>query len=315
MTSPQIDNYMAMLRNESGERCRQLLLKYESAERLSTPFADSTHQIWFLQKDEARVVLKLADLVAVQNQVFWRGVEQLFAWNLAENYPHLTDIYPFLSRHSGMKIPCLKDSCEEEKAQIAWLITEYVPGQVVEVASVTQYDCQQLAKHLIAMHLSVMDGVGVAAASKPLTFSEFKTRLIQFLQTAPRLQEMSKKQGLLLLRCAQNLMSEKLVPMVLDLRWDQFLRSGQEELVLVDVDATLSAPVEMDWLMLEVVLEKDHLQQVIYLYKQQLNLPSRENIQALRLLYRAVFCGIGLLGEQDWLWWQQLPPNLDELLG
>ncbi|MBO1927803.1 hypothetical protein J3998_09460 [Thiomicrorhabdus sp. 6S2-11] len=290
------------------------LSAFSSAQHLSTPFADSTHRIWALCGEQQQAVLKVADLESVSAQVFWQGMRDLFAWDLVGSYTHLTEIYRFFSSLDGVTVPILGGTCFSLQGKHAALLTEFIDGQALDIQSVDIGDCQNLARYLMVMHQQKHTKVGVLGGSKTLNLQQFRQRILSFLERSPRLKTLSSNELSSLIEAANHFQTSALVSMVLDLRWDQFMKRKNNELVLLDIDAAISAPVEMDWLMLEAVFPKTHLRALVCEYKQHMTLPNKAMLREVRELYRALFCGLGLLGEQEWAWWRDLPPHLDELI-
>ncbi|BBP46451.1 hypothetical protein THMIRHAS_18240 [Thiosulfatimonas sediminis] len=307
-------NSIDLLRGLLGKPCNALLEAYDDAQLYGVKFSDSTHQIWRLEGVNQAAVLKLADLPRLRQQPFWQGAQTLFAWDLSADYSRLAGTYRFFAERAMLSVPNLLACCVADKGGKAVLLTDFVEGQTLDVQSVCAADCQQLARYLVAMHQLEQQGIGGLGASNCLSLSEFQQRIVQFLHQSERLQSMETDEKAELVDCGLSVKPLSLVPMVLDLRWDQFVRNPEGNLVLLDLDAALSAPLEMDWLMLEVILTASQIKIVILEYKQRVSMPSRADLQQVRMLYRALFCGIGLLGDQDWNWWRSLPPILDEII-
>lgn len=313
-TAQNTEKTLESLHGLLGANCSGLLASYTHARVMAAPFADSTHQIWFLQGKGNRAILKLADLPDLGQQVFWQGVEQLFAWDIATDYLHLEKVYAFFAEIQAFESATCVGCCRNDSQRKAAILSGFVEGQTVDASRVSERDCRQLAVYLGEMHTKPQQEVSALAKSEGLNFDEFRRRIIEFIATAPLLKQLSSMELVDLLAQAQRLQTERLVPMVLDLRWDQFVKNGAGDLILLDLDAAVNAPLEMDWLMLETVLSASQIRIVVLEYKQRFSMPSRESLQQVRLLYRALFCGIGLLGEQEWSWWRSLPPILDDII-
>jgi len=51
-----------------------------------------------------------------------------------------------------------------------------------------------------------------------------------------------------------------------DLRWDQFLSNGKQITALIDLDALVMGPIELDWVILEYLLSAQQAEWFILEY-------------------------------------------------
>ncbi|MBN2646232.1 MAG: hypothetical protein JXR44_00425 [Thiotrichales bacterium] len=280
-------------------------------------FQDSTHQIWYLTgEQQEQSVLKVCDYSQVAQNRFWMRMQQWFAADLRESYPWQAQLFDFFAEHSTFAIPCLLASfapSELSSQDFAWLWVEAIEGQDLCADAILPRHCHILGQHLQRMHaLSFKPdafGEPIQALAKALAgqvapnmtftqkmadFLEKDTSGRSFASTYPQdFQEI--KQALL------QWQPQQWVPMLMDFRWDQCREDSAGQLYLLDLEAAIVAPIEFDWLLMEVLLTPSQWQQVVSAYAQPL--PS---LRASRTLARAVFYHLELLGPKSWDWWRAL---------
>jgi hypothetical protein len=87
-----------------------------------------------------------------------------------------------------------------------------------------------------------------------------------------------------------------------DLRWDQFLENDGKLSALVDLDAFVFAPRELDFILLEYLLNQQQARVFAQQYQQSHSLPD---LSVVRKPYRLLLFLMNVLGEEDIDTWMQ----------
>ncbi|QKI88805.1 hypothetical protein [Thiomicrorhabdus xiamenensis] len=286
-----------------------------SATLMPALFEDSTHQIWSIAyRDQNLKVLKLCQCDEVENAGFWNAMRALFDVSLIKDYSALAGAYHYFRHFSVFEVPALEAISASQENSVRWILTQTVHGKDLCTAAVTRDICCQLAAHLGSMHAETGEGVSFLAGrlyeselptGRQLDVSQFRHKIDAFLNRHPRIQQLRECYSQDFQQIRQQLKClewHKIVPMLIDFRWDQ-LRIGEDgKLYLLDLDAALFAPIEMDWLMLELVLTPQQLEWVMDAYQGVI-----PQVSQCRELYRALFYAMELLGDQPWSWWKAQP--------
>jgi hypothetical protein len=93
-----------------------------------------------------------------------------------------------------------------------------------------------------------------------------------------------------------------------DLRWDQFLTDGKTLTSLVDLDAIITGPIEIEWVILEYLLNE---QQANIFYKEYSNFLVPPNIASKRKVHRHLLFKMNILGETNQSKWMAHPIIFD----
>ncbi|MBO1923557.1 hypothetical protein [Thiomicrorhabdus sp. 6S3-12] len=289
-----------------------------SARLMPALFEDSTHQIWSIAyRDLSQKVLKLCQCGEVENAGFWSAMQALFDASLTRDYQALAGAYRYFSRFSVFEVPDLEAISESQESPVRWILTQTVNGKDLCAETVTRDICAQLAAHLDSMHAETGKGVSYLAGAldqsellpgRVLDVSQFRQKIEAFLNRHPRIRQLRECHPQDFQQIRQQLQClewHKIVPMLIDFRWDQLRIDEDGRLYLLDLDAALFAPIEMDWLMLELVLTPQQLEWVMDSYRGTIPRVSQS-----RELYRALFYAMELLGDQPWAWWASRPIRL-----
>ena len=115
------------------------------------------------------------------------------------------------------------------------------------------------------------------------------------------------------LKNCSDLATQRIVPLMMDLRWDQFSQIEGELVGVFDLDAFVFAPIELDFVILEYLLTAQQLTIFKKAYEEEgandLSVPS---IAKVRNVYRVLFFLINVLGEEDIEKWMNQPCFFDD---
>ncbi len=303
---------------------REMLKECREFKRLPRLFADSTHQAWSCLQGDAKYVLKVCAVEAVNKSSFWKGIQRLFGFDFIESLARYPEVYRQVSKMSPLTVPTLlaatsgkrdvsnewdDETCQHESG---FLLTSFLPGKVVESVSVQKNHIEQLAKHITALHHFQQTFFGPLFAP---TFSveEWQENLQEVLQlfalnTSAELADVELEIVNSVLRQVTDLKVQKFYPIMPDLRWDQFLESDEGQLCLVDLDAVVWGPRELELVLMEYLLDSSQLRLFKEIYTQSHAVPA---LGPVRDVYRLLLFTMNVLGETDLKKWMEHPVRFE----
>jgi len=228
---------------------------------LPSQFEDSTHQVFLCDTADGRMVLKVCDEVAVDQSGFWQGLNLLFGADFPNNLAQIQHTHELLSKQGLYAVPDFVASSRGEFAH-SFVLTRFIEGVDVEASQVTDAMVVQLAKHITQLHQMTHSTWGGLYAPT-YQAAEWGERLHDTLLALAAKNAVSVPEALLedALSQASQLEETTFVPMMLDLRWDQFrgvdhAQAGvrADALALIDLDAFVMAPRALDFVLLAYIL-------------------------------------------------------------
>ncbi len=245
------------------------------------------------------MVLKVCEHQHIENSAFWRGMNRLFAIDFPASLENIATIYQFVSRLSPLVIPQFIAA----KAS-SFVLARWLPGDILQSEKVTQNSVELLAAHLGLLHRQQQTRWGTIQQPQ-FTAAEWQTRLQDTLQTLAG--EMTDPFCSEVLQQAveqvSTLVEDCFVPIMPDLRWDQFL-THQATLALVDLDAVVYGPRTLEFVLLEYLLDDAQSAHFIRTYQSYLPVPD---LSAVRDAYRLLLFLMNVLGETDLKKWLAAP--------
>jgi len=289
----------------------------QKASYLPQRFTDSTHELWQLQLARqlkttrqlktARQLKKAHPEFATQcaflkvctntKSPFWQIMQQLFGLDLKKEIPAFSNLYQHIGSLTSLKIPELIQAAsfrkKEMKEEDAYILTSELSGSAVE--DVSPLMATQLAEYLAEMHQDKSQNWGLM--TKPVYSKEqWPQRLKQVLIDFSKQQNVAGDIYLSAIKSCEKIACEEFVPVMPDLRWDQFLQQDQKLTALVDLDAFVFAPRELDFVLLEFILEKEQFAAFLKVYSQAHTIPD---ITEVRPAYRLLLFLMQVQGELD----------------
>ena len=279
-------------------------------------FDDSTHELWLLTELETGSNTNLptpADgFLKVCTKVqspFWQIMQHLFEVNLPEDIRYFKPLYHTVASISPLLVPqLLAAESASQTSHLAYLLTTKINGVVV--TDVKETMVKQLAQHLARLHQQAFDYWG--SLTLPLFLSahpentqnhlhkicatQWTTRLSQTLDYFSQKQSIPAAIRQQALHACAHIYPSVFVPMMPDLRWDQFLQQNHQLTALVDLDAFVLAPRELDFVLLEYILTPEQLPLFAHTYEAILPLPD---LTRVRPAYRLLLLLMQVLGERD----------------
>ena len=275
------------------------LPEHEKIEEIPQNFNDSTHRIWrLLNANKRNYFLKVSNKV---QSPFWETLNELFDYNLNTEIALFSKSYHFIDQACTLEIPYLIKSNQND--DYSYILTNEVKGYTCG-SNVNYLMLSQLAEHLSELHTKTNQKWG--SLNSPKFKSDDWSKRLEIT-----LKESAKKWGGVFsqsdnyLKQSVNEISKikvnRFVPMMPDLRWDQFLQNNNQLCALVDLDAFVYAPRELDFVILEYLLTPDQVNTFNHVYTKKRDIPD---ISDVRIAYRLLLFYMQILGEtnlEDWM--------------
>lgn len=297
-----------------------LLKKYQkiaNVEFLPGLYSDSSSQIWLLtfsnrfnESPFSECVLKSCDdNQTVLNTPFWEVMNLLFGLSLKKAYQNASYCYPFISSLSQLKIPTVLDVLVEQNQ--AALAVEKIVGSSLESENLSTSNIEQLSDFLINLHQNKVSEFGRIEApqitEKSLySLSIWPQRITEAIEVLANKRNMESTYIQQALEVAQQIKYSNCVPLMMDLRWDQFAQDNGDIIAVYDLDAFVFAPAELDFVILEYLLTAQQAEYFKERCVSEMN-SSVSLTKEQRLVYRVLFFLMNALGEEDIDKWMAQP--------
>ena len=284
----------------SAEQQSDLPELLKPASRLPAMFDDSTHQLWLCETFDGPKILKVCNQQSIKNSSFWRGMNSLFNLQFPDSLGHIDKTYQRLLTHSPLTIP--QPIAYQASA---FVLSDFVQGEDVETAIVNDAMVKQLAEHLAKLHYVKQNSWG-ALHHADLDSQDWSKRLHQtlviLLESHPN--EMPSDLVEMALEQAKNDHADIFVPIMFDLRWDQFLHQQGQLSAVVDLDAFVFAPRALELIMLEFLLNESQAEIFKIHYQHHHTMPD---LSQVRTSYRLLLFLMNVLGEGNIEAWMRSP--------
>ncbi len=277
-----------------------VLKECHTAALLPTLFADSTHQAWScsygVDYAELNCVLKVCSVEDVHNSPFWQAMQSLFAFDFVANLGRYDAVYQIVKGATPLKTPRLIAAGSGNGVrQSGFLLTEFVNGRAIESSKVNADHVEQLAHHLAALHQQTQSFFGPLYAPQ-LSIDLWGGALSETLAVLGKAQNIDPVILDKVLTQVASIRVEAFHPIMPDLRWDQFLVTDSGELSLIDLDALVWGPRELELVLIEYLLDQSQLDVFKTIYTQSHAMPDLESV---RDVYRLLLFVMNVLGESD----------------
>lgn len=270
----------------------------QPAEVIPSQFEDSTHQLWRCETVDGPMVLKVCGTNNIDQSTFWHGMNSLFNADFPESLGNIQSIYHYLDANSSIPVP-LFVAAEKE----SFVLAKWINGETVSSEKITEHMVMQLAEYLSHHHQQVHTSWGqfhqaeFAADQWPIRLKDTLKRLAE--QHSNAIPESILNFAL---EQAEGIKVEKFMLIMPDLRWDQFLSQQNKLTALVDLDAIVLGPRELELVLLEYLLDEKQAGLFKQHYQQQLSFPD---LSKVRDAYRLLLFFMNVLGEKNITTWLQ----------
>ncbi|MBN2866481.1 MAG: phosphotransferase [Thiotrichales bacterium] len=264
-------------------------------------FDDSTNQLFELTMDNGEQgVIKQCHAKGVEHSDFWIGMKSLFSFDYPQSMGDYPAVYKLLERKGAVAVPKLL-ACDSATADfVGFLYCSKLPNQALLSQDVSLMMVEQLAQHLAQLH-QVKRAVFGSAFNPVCTAQDWWPAVLRTLRL------MAEKKGVVLSLDdfeSQQACPECFVPIMVDLRWDQFLTDSHALTGLVDLDAFAFGAVELEFVLLEYLLSEQQIKVFKQVYTQYNPIPDLTNC---RKPYRYLLFFMNVLGEKSLDAWMQAP--------
>jgi Ser/Thr protein kinase RdoA (MazF antagonist) len=218
-------------------------------------FADSTHQLFYCQTANGEMVLKVCNQATIEKSHFWLGANHLFAADFPNSLGNIHLTHHFLEKNGVLAVPDFVSASARR-----FVIAHFLAGKDIETEHITDQWVIQLAEHIARLHQCTYSNWGKLYAPQ-FYAKQWASRLHETLVVLVKQHGWLVTEPLVaeILAHAKNINETGFVPMMLDLRWDQFRCLSNNDLALIDLDAFVIAPRALDLVLLEYVLTPSQL--------------------------------------------------------
>lgn len=266
-------------------------------------FADSTHQLFYCQTTDGGMVLKVCNTETVEKSPFWLGANHLFAADFPNSLGDIHLTHHFLAKNGTLSLPEFIAAGANR-----FVLTRFVTGKDLETEQIAEQWVVALAKHIAKLHQSTYSRWGKLHAPQ-FSAQQWASQLHETLSFLAEQHDTHIEEAFLseVLTQATNIHETEFVPVMLDLRWDQFrcCQSSADNtniLALIDLDAFVIAPRALDLILLEYVLTPVQWARFKHHYTQTHAWP---NLAAQKACYQVLLFLMNVLGERDLAKWMQ----------
>ncbi len=274
-----------------------------SVQAIPAMFEDSTHQIWRCETADGSMLLKICQQNNLALSSCWQVIEQLFGRYLPYELGKIDAIQQQLEQYGQLPLPELLGCASQTAETPAFMLNRFVGGRMLSAELLTEPMIAQLARHSASLHAHELTLWG--DLSHPEYDAEFWPEVL--LKTLVR---QAGEQGIaepwlpLVVSQIELINPTVFAPIMLDNRWDQYLFEADKITALVDIDAFVAGPRELELILLEYQLNEQQADVFARSYQETLALPELKDV---RLCYRFLLFLMNALGETDLDKWMRHP--------
>lgn len=273
------------------------------AQRLPAMFEDSTHQVWRCETSNGLMMLKICQQSMLETSGCWQVITQLFGRYLPRDMACIDDIQAIIEQHGEISLPELVCWGSATDTLPAFILNRFVDGEMLTASHLKDAMIEQFATHIA--HIHQLEYASWGDLSQPRWEAKsWPEALRQTLLEQAAISDINQDWLTRALAQLQHLEQSTFVPIMLDNRWDQYLFESNRISALVDIDAFVAGPRELELVLLEYQLDNRQAQLFAGIYQQFLPMPD---LSQVRLSYRLLLFLMNSLGEADINKWMQAP--------
>ena len=276
---------------------------------LDPGYSGHASDVWLVRTANEEAVARATRLIDEPDNEFWRGLKALFGID-PRRVDDLEPVNACLSALSSIPVPRVLRTGEVEGRVHA--VVEKMEGSTLpSFGELAPEALAALGEALARIHVKRFEWCGAPSGALQYPVAEFHTRLIGTLWSLVdrHYREEPEVEALLEPICmaAQALPAPEAGALVLpDLDPSQFLWNGERITALVDTEAYVVGPRELDFIALEYVLDEPQARAVAEGYRRVLPLPD---LTAVRPVYRYFYRLLRIQGRvpmERWMNWPVL---------
>ncbi len=274
----------------------------DEAEAMQTKFEDSTHQLWHCETVDGPTILKVCDHDVVSTSSFWYGMNELFGANFPNSIGQIHKTHTLLSEKGCFVVPDFLAASASR-----FVLTRFLAGEDIEAKFVTNEMVVLLAKHIAQLHQQRHQKWG-DLHEPAFALADWKEKLLLTLRDLAEKSTFNIPESLLseVLVQVTRLREVDFVPIMLDLRWDQFRILDSKEagypIALIDLDAFAIGPRALELVLLEYVLTAEQFDLFRTQYTLECDWPDYSQQKAS---YQLLLFLMNVLGETDIQRWMK----------
>jgi aminoglycoside phosphotransferase (APT) family kinase protein len=230
-------------------------------------------------------------------------MEQLFDVYLPDDLGRFASIQTELSRVIDFDLPEVVACSARTENSPAFILSRHLNGEMLSQEQVSDDIIEQLARHIGKLHQQDYNNWGKL---RRMAFHAdlWPEKLLKTLVNLAHRQGIGEPWLGLAIAQIEQVQPQTFSLIMPDLRWDQFLHRQGKITALVDLDAFVIGPRELELVLLEYLLDKQQAQLFSDIYQRYVELPDLAN---QRLSYRLLLILMHVLGETDLDKWMQAP--------
>lgn len=249
------------------------------------------------------MMLKICHQHNVDNSPIWQIMQQLFGVYLPRDLACFSQWQQHIEHSSQLLLPELVACAGQRGAAPAFILSRWLSGQTLQTYQVNETMVEQLATHMASLHQQTQMTWGPIHVSDSAA-SLWPEALLKTLVHQCGLQQIREPWLALAVNQIEQINPVRFAPIMVDNRWDQFLMQEGEISALVDLDAFVIGPPELELVLLEYQLTAAQASVFCETYQRHLALPD---LSGQRLIYRLLLFLMNALGETDLDKWMQAP--------
>ncbi|ETT88578.1 phosphotransferase [Viridibacillus sp. FSL R5-0477] len=266
---------------------------------LSPGYEDHASDVWLVKTDNQEVVVRPSKMKDDPNNEFWWGCKRLFGIDPRQVY-ELEHVNNTLSNLTSISIPKVID-----KGRILtkeFVVVEKLKGQIVEsFIGLPSSVLQSFGEGLAKIHQYKENFVGNPSRSYQVSLEEFNQHMKDALFDSVSRFHFKEERIKNMLPEINNLINGLPVPeystfVLVDMDPTQFLSDGREITGLVDTEAYVIAPRELDFIALEYVLDEKSVEDFKEGYERVMEIPD---LTKYRVPYRYLYRLLAVQGSVD----------------
>jgi hypothetical protein len=265
--------------------------KLKSARYIDPGYLNA-NSVWEVDTEAENLIVRLSRLTPTPEGAFWNGLKHLFNSYPYSDMDSLGNLTDFVRLHSELDVPRIEliDTSMVKLSQ-KYMIVERLPGSSPVKGKISAAVAGELGSYLGHLHKASFNTWGNFHHSKRYEPSLWALRLSDTLAflACGWFADNSQVQELLpaFQATALRLPAPSALGLIMpDLFWSQFLESDGNLTAVVDIEAMVIGPIELDLLNAEYLLEEPVVPSFVEGYRRHLPLPD---LQAVRSLYRFLY--------------------------
>lgn len=266
-------------------------------------FEDSTHQLWRCSTSDGEMMLKICQHKDLAQSPCWQVIQQLFGRYLPDDLGRIDAVQALVEQQGQIHLPELIACNGQTQKLPAFMLNRFVEGRMLAQEQLNDAMVEQLAGHIASLHSHEYQQWGDPASPQQAAETWPETLLKTLVNQAAG-QDIGEPWLSLAVSQVELINPTTFAPIMLDNRWDQYLFEAGGITALVDIDAFVAGPSELELVLLEYQFDDKQAGVFADAYQKILPMPDLSHV---RLSYRLLLFLMNALGETDLDKWMRAP--------